>query len=345
VASTLVHLTSIERLSVQHGLPHAIEHAVAHFPGAARLGAVCVDLPYYHNFPARLVEHFRLSAPPAFPWAERFHEEDPRPFAGALLDAARAAAPGDARDARIAFAAGYLVHAAFDQVTHRAVERHVAEEGAAGDPLPAWHRHLRAEKWQSLYYHQRMFGEDIAGRARYLSRWRFVDHPPRALAALGLFTRGELPWPAAVAAQLGGAFPVEPGRALRIACRAVWGVAPAWPLMAEWLSGLVQFGLLTCGPLGRVEGLGRDAAAAAARPERARYYHDPDPARGVDFEALVEEACARSARYLEGAAARLDGGGEDATAGLPLVAEDLSGRPLDGEKRTSEATSVHPGRR
>ena len=77
------------------------------------------------------------------------------------------------------------------------------------------------------------------------------------------------------------------------------------------------------GPLGRVEGLGRDPAAP--RPERARYYHDPDPGAGIDFEALVEEACSRAERYLAGAAAFLASG--ELTPDL-LVPEDLSGRPI-----------------
>jgi len=316
-----VHLTSIERLALRGRLPLSLERALAACPGAARLGAVAVDLPYYHNFPRRLAEHFTLSEPAAARWAERFHGSDPRPFARALLEAARSAAPGDARDARTAFAAGALVHCAFDQVTHRVIERRVADEGAAGDPLPAWHRHLRIEKWQGLYYHLRMFGEDISGRPSYLSRFRFADRPPGPVAAL---LRGRaLPWPVALAGQMGGAFPVEPGRAFRAACRAAWSDAPSWLALAEWLAGLSAYGVLLFSPLGRVEGLGRDPAAP--RPERARYYHDPDPGAGVDFEALVEEASARAERYLESAAGYLESGELSPDF---LVPEDLNGKTV-----------------
>jgi hypothetical protein len=230
-------------------------------PDALLLGSILPDLPYHARFGVQLVRHLSGRAYLLSEWGDVFHTRGTGRLALALLAHGRRSQLERAEEARVlALAAGYLSHHAVDRVVHPVVNQLVRREradGACGEPGSRTHERL--ERWQSLFYHQDLLGEQIAGGA-------YGRRMVRSMAGAGLLRPSLEPplW-----------------RALRAACLEVHGRAPAVGEVRDWLWGTTAYSVLFSSPLGRMERPRED-------PHRLRsdYYLGP----GVDLVSPLRTA-------------------------------------------------------
>lgn len=142
---------------------------------AARLGSVLVDLPYFESF-AMAVANYLLGRPQrSSPWGDTLHHQQPIAVGRRLMAAgfAELRAAGSAQPAQeraelvIAFALGYIAHAAVDRSMHPLVNylaRQRSERGGRSPGRTQDQEHHEVEKYQSILFHEERFGIDMMGR-------------------------------------------------------------------------------------------------------------------------------------------------------------------------------------
>jgi hypothetical protein len=244
----------------------AVQRLLAVHAREARLGAVLVDLPYFERFSVELVRYVAGRPPRPSRWGDLLHRKKPARVGLELLRAARAAR----RDGFIALALGYLSHAAVDWALHPLVNR-LARARAAARGSTESQQHREVEKFQSVLYHERRFGQDLMGTPDLVG---YIDVDGPALLS-----------------------DPEVERALGAATQAAFGETPAAGAWAAWARGYRSYVRVLGSPLGRLP-----APDKAKARERAALYDE------VAFESGYAAAVARSRRYVADAYALFEAG-------------------------------------
>jgi hypothetical protein len=170
-----VHLTALREAMTSPALsPSARKRFVRH-EDAARLGAILVDLPYFHRFTGEVVRYvIGLPAKPS-PWGAALHDGGAVDLLVALIEVARRE-----RDDTIgAIALGLASHCAIDRALHPLINA-LARRHQAGKNHDASHREV--EKFQSICFHEHYMGRDMMGTPEitsYLAIRHAEDLPDR----------------------------------------------------------------------------------------------------------------------------------------------------------------------
>ncbi len=247
-------------------------------PGAARLGAVFVDLPYFDRFPSAVLRYL-LDRPPApSRWGDVTHHRAPIAVGRGLAEEA-ARLGGDDGAWLHALALGYISHAAVDRSVHPHVN---ALAAARAERLRDTHarQHQEVEKYQSILFHDARMGFEVMG-TRALYEHCIVDPSPL--------------W--------------KPGRvadAVERVLQGAWGEAPSREELKSWSKGYVQYVKLIASPLGR---------RVAPREEKERVRAEVFPHFAEQFSRAVAQsrrwmqaldAYVRDGRFDESARAQLE---------------------------------------
>lgn len=152
-----IHLTALrEALTAPH-LGAATRRRLVRREDAARLGALLVDLPYFHRFAGEVVRYLAgIPAKPS-PWGPALHEHG---GAVALLHELVRVARRDRDETIGAVALGLASHASIDRALHPLVNS-LARRHKAGKNHDASHREV--EKFQSICFHEAYLGKDLMG--------------------------------------------------------------------------------------------------------------------------------------------------------------------------------------
>jgi hypothetical protein len=164
-----LHLTFAEMMGDQEGVPRKVREAVRAHPIYTHLGGIFHDLPYYIGALRMMLGYWQENAAEISPWGVRLHMDRPGAFSAHLVETLRHAPGPMDRDQRTAFFAGFFSHAALDHTLHplvnfaaeRAFRRHGGEVS---------HHHRLIEKYQSVFLHIELLGEDIIGTPAFFSR-------------------------------------------------------------------------------------------------------------------------------------------------------------------------------
>jgi hypothetical protein len=256
--------------------------------GAARVGALLVDLPYFDRFAAGLVRYV-VGLPQATPsrWGDVLHGRAPILLGVRLGEAgvalARQKPTAEAGQYLGALALGYISHAALDTAIHPLVNRLAAQRALAlGDTLA--HQHTEVEKFHSILFHEQRNGVDFMGTEGAAAHNR-VDFSP--LVAAG---------------------PVRD--ALHRAMTQVLGEVPTRADFLRWTRGYALYLRALASWIGK-----RVAPPAAKERERPAVFD------AVGFPRRFEDAVGRSRRWMELLAAYLTDGACDAPARAALFRE------------------------
>jgi hypothetical protein len=203
---------------------------------AARLGSVLVDLPYFESF-AMAVANYLLRRPQrTSPWGDTMHHTQPIAVGRRLMAAGFAAlrAAGGARGAQeqaelvIAFALGYIAHAAVDRSMHPLVN-YLAQQRSLRTGRRPDQEHHEVEKYQSILFHEDRFGIDMMGR---LFLYNYLDIDFTLLCGRRGQAWGPL-WPA-----------------LYHALHKTHGIAPTLADFRRWTGSFDDYRLILTSPLG-----------------------------------------------------------------------------------------------
>lgn len=148
---------------------------------AARLGAILVDLPYFHRFTGEVLRYVMgLPAKPS-PWGAALHDGGAIDLLLALIDIARR----ERDDTIAAITLGLASHCAIDRALHPLINA-LARKHVAGKNHDASHR--ECEKFQSICFHEHYMGRDMMGTPEITSYLaiRHVDDLPDRVARLVL---------------------------------------------------------------------------------------------------------------------------------------------------------------
>jgi hypothetical protein len=123
---------------------------------AARLGAILVDLPYFHRFTNEVLRY--VVGMPAKPsvWGQALHDGGAIDLLAALIEIARR----ERDDTLGAIALGVASHCAIDRALHPLINA-LARLHKAGKNHDASHREV--EKFQSICFHEQYMGRDMMG--------------------------------------------------------------------------------------------------------------------------------------------------------------------------------------
>jgi hypothetical protein len=205
---------------------------------AARLGALLVDLPYFHRFTGEVVRYLAgIPARPS-PWGPALHDQG---GAIALLHQLVRIARRDRDDTVAAIAIGLASHASIDRALHPLVNS-LARRHPVGRNHDASHREV--EKFQSICFHEAYMGRDLMGS-------------PAITSYLTIHLAGQLAEPT-ISTQL------------RTAWVAALGQAPSARELAGFGRGYRRHTQLLGWSVGKR--IAPEAAKEAARP---RYLHGP----------------------------------------------------------------------
>jgi hypothetical protein len=153
-----VHLTALREAMAAPALTPAVRRRLVRDDDAARLGAILVDLPYFHQFLGEVVRYMTgLPAKPS-PWGATLHDGGAILLLNALLDVARR----ERDDVIAAIALGLASHCAIDRALHPLINA-LARKFRGGSTHDASHREV--EKFQSICFHERYLGRDTMGTA------------------------------------------------------------------------------------------------------------------------------------------------------------------------------------
>lgn len=266
-----IHLTSLGEGLAVAGLATSARRVLARTAHAARLGALFVDLPYFASFERELVRYVARLAPRPSPWGDRTHEHAVK-ILRAVVARAAALPAGLARDEACAFALGLASHLAIDQAVHPLVNW-LAEKDVARSNGKTTHAaaHREVEKFQSICFHEAYFGADMMGTS---------------ICASHLDVRGM------------DRLDESPVVSLALDAMAdVLGSSPSRAELGRWGRSFVRYTRILASPIGKT--VAPPAAKEAARP---RYLEGP----WGSFDAILEQAIARSAPVLEGVWATLE---------------------------------------
>jgi hypothetical protein len=151
-----IHLTALREALGAPALEPAARRLLVRRDDAARLGALLVDLPYFHRFAGEVIRYLAgIPARPS-PWGAALHEGG----AVALLSALIGVARRDRDDTLAAMSLGLASHIAMDRALHPLVNS-LARQHKVGRNHDASHREV--EKFQSICFHQEYMGRDLMG--------------------------------------------------------------------------------------------------------------------------------------------------------------------------------------
>jgi hypothetical protein len=195
VPAEAIHLTALREALASPRVDPAVRRRAVRREDAARLGAILVDLPYFHRYVEEVVRY--ALGVPARPstWGAELHDGG----APALLDAVLAIARERRDDTLAAIALGLASHLAIDRALHPLINA-LARRHPVGRDHGSAHREV--EKFQSICFHERYHGRDLMGtdgmRAYLLiDATRRLDEPALGGAILAAFARafGRAPSP------------------------------------------------------------------------------------------------------------------------------------------------------
>jgi hypothetical protein len=151
-----IHLTALREALALPQLDTPVRRRILRREDGARLGALLVDLPYFHRFVGEVVRYVLHIPPRPSPWGAIFHEGGAIDLLGAVLRVARRG--GD--DTIGAMALGLASHLAMDRALHPLINA-LARRHPRSPDHGASHREV--EKFQSICFHERYFGRDLMG--------------------------------------------------------------------------------------------------------------------------------------------------------------------------------------
>lgn len=152
-----IHLTALREASASPRLDSSARQRLVRREDAARLGALLVDLPYFHRFAGEVVRYLAgIPAKPS-PWGPALHE---RGGAVLLLHELVALARRERDDDLAAIALGLASHASMDRALHPLINS-LARLHREGKNHDAAHREV--EKFQSICFHEVYMGKDLMG--------------------------------------------------------------------------------------------------------------------------------------------------------------------------------------
>lgn len=151
-----IHLTALREAVAAVGFPAKARAITTRYEGAARLGAIAHDLPYFDRYLAEVIRYAtkRPARPSAF--GSVVHERAAVDIAMFVLERARTLRS----DRLAALGLGLVSHAAMDRQMHPLVNA-LARKYAEGRSHDASHREV--EKHQSIGFHDAYFGRSIMG--------------------------------------------------------------------------------------------------------------------------------------------------------------------------------------
>ena len=151
-----IHLTALREATASPALSTAARRRLVKHDDAARLGAIVVDLPYFHRYTTEVTRYvLGVPAKPS-PWGTTLHDGGAVDLLAAMIDVARRE-----RDPLIgAIALGIASHCAIDRALHPLINA-LARLHREGKNHDASHREV--EKFQSICFHEQYMGRDMMG--------------------------------------------------------------------------------------------------------------------------------------------------------------------------------------
>lgn len=286
-----IHLTALREASASPRLDTSARQRLVRREDAARLGALLVDLPYFHRFAGEVVRYLAgIPAKPS-PWGPALHE---RGGAVLLLHELVALARRERDDDLAAIALGLASHASMDRALHPLINS-LARLHREGKNHDASHREV--EKFQSICFHEVYMGKDLMGT-------------PTITAYLTIPMASRLHEPLLSAR-------------LRQAWAAALGSAPSAKEFAGYGRGYRMHTRLLGLPLGK-----RIAPAAAKEQARPRYLEGAWGNFSAALEAAVEASVPvinAAAAALDASAGDADAAMHALRAALPVGTIDPAG--------------------
>jgi hypothetical protein len=261
-----IHLTMLETAISRATPPVRQLFSTNRLRGAARSGALLVDLPYFGGLRRTLMRYaLRFPSAPS-PWAKTFHHRAPVGLLASLLEQSRALMTRDSvKDSGEwlrAFSLGYLTHIVADRAMHPTINRLARQRRRALGRGTLARLHQDVEKVQSVVFHGERLRRDLLGTSE-LVPFLTIDSAP--LSAGGEITHG-----------------------LSRACTKALGETPARAEVRRWSRGYSEYVRLLSGPLGRV------VVSRRERDEQRHWAYD-----AVRFPELFEATVARVTEALE----------------------------------------------
>lgn len=175
-----IHLSALDDLIAWGPAPITSQLAAGARREAARLGSVLVDLPYFERFAQAVVNYLIGRPQQTSRWGDTFHHRQPIAIGTWLMQsgcqlAQRAHSPIERERGEliIAFALGYIAHAAVDRSLHPLVNA-MARARSQHSGRTVDQEHHEVEKYQSILFHEERFGIDMMGR-RFLFNYLDID--------------------------------------------------------------------------------------------------------------------------------------------------------------------------
>jgi hypothetical protein len=151
-----IHLTALQETAFLAAMPTAARRCVLRFTGAARLGSVAPDLPYFDRYGEELVRYVAHVPARPSPWGRRIHDGGAVELLHSVLDEARK----QRAEVLAALAMGLASHACVDRTLHPLVNA-LARRFPEAETHDASHREV--EKFQSILFHEVYLGRDFMG--------------------------------------------------------------------------------------------------------------------------------------------------------------------------------------
>jgi hypothetical protein len=176
-----IHLTALREAMASPALAPSTRRRLVRNDDAARLGAILVDLPYFHRFTNEVLRYVvGMPAKPSL-WGATLHDGGAIDLLSALVEVARR----EHDDVVGAIALGVASHCAIDRALHPLINA-LARKHVAGKNHDASHREV--EKFQSICFHEQYMGRDMMGTAEITSYLaiRLTDGMPDRVGRLVL---------------------------------------------------------------------------------------------------------------------------------------------------------------
>ncbi|HTJ45809.1 MAG TPA: hypothetical protein VL463_27085 [Kofleriaceae bacterium] len=152
----MVHLTALREALASPRIDAGVRRRAVRREDAAKLGAVLVDLPYFHRYVEEVVRYAIGAAARPSAWGTELHDGGAIALLGGVLEVARRR-----RDDTIAATAiGLASHLAIDRALHPLINA-LARRHPVGKDHGSAHREV--EKFQSICFHERYHGRDLMG--------------------------------------------------------------------------------------------------------------------------------------------------------------------------------------
>lgn len=172
-----VHLTALREALASPRLDPCVRRRAVRREDAARLGAILVDLPYFHRYVEEVVRYaMGVPAKPS-PWGAELHDGGAVSLLHGVLEVARRRQD----DTIAALALGLASHLAIDRALHPLINA-LARRHPVGRDLGSAHREV--EKFQSILFHERYHGRDLMGTDG-MRHYLVIHAAPRLRDAIG----------------------------------------------------------------------------------------------------------------------------------------------------------------